>query len=45
MLKAVHVKKCLHGYIFVPHSYDLSCMKLRESLFKSLKITFKEKVL
>ena len=40
MLKAVHVKKCLRDYIFVPHSYDLSCMKVRESLgvLKSLKI-------
>ena len=45
MLKAVHVKKCLRDYIFVPHSYDLlSCMKLRESLgvLKSLKIIFKK---
>ena len=40
MLKAVHVKKCLRDYIFVPHSYDLSCMKVRESLgvLKLLKI-------
>ena len=40
MLKAVHVKKCLRDYIFVPHSYDLSCMKVRESLgvLKSPKI-------
>ena len=45
MLKAVHVKKCLRDYIFVPHSYDLSCMKLRESLgvLKSLKIILKKK--
>ena len=44
MLKAVHVKKCLRDYIFVPHSYDLSCMKLRESLgvLKSLKIILKK---
>ena len=44
MLKAVHVKKCLRDYIFVPHSYDLSYMKLRESLgvLKSLKIIFKK---
>ena len=41
----VHVKKCLRDYIFVPHSYDLSCMKLRESLgvLKSLKIILKKK--
>ena len=44
MLKAFHVKKCLRDYIFVPHSYDLSCMKLRESLgvLKSLKIILKK---